>query len=161
MRIGLFIKTAQNKGFKKIKRTLEQLGIEYCKDKNPGPKQWRKAKSSPWKHTGNDPTSSLDEPTRGLDRNAKEKLGELLLSLKAAGKTILLVTHDVEFAANICTRVCLIFDGNIAQIGSKYEVLTSGIFYTTQIHKLFHGLSNILTLDDALSISSISKAGVI
>ena len=159
--LAFSLKQHKIKDFKKIKRTLEQLGIEYCKDKNPrdlssGEKQ-RVALGS---ILVTDPDILiLDEPTRGLDRNAKEKLGELLLSLKAAGKTILLVTHDVEFAANICTRVCLIFDGNIAQIGSKYEVLTSGIFYTTQIHKLFHGLSNILTLDDALSISSISKAG--
>lgn len=145
----------------KIDEVLKQLDIYHCKNKNPrdlsGGEKQRVALAS---ILITDPDILiLDEPTRGLDRNVKERLGKLLVLLKKKGKTILLVTHDVEFVAKVCNRVCLIFDGNVAQIGSKYEVLTSGVFYTTQIHKLFHGFSNVLTLDDALSITPMPKIG--
>lgn len=93
----------------------------------------------------------LDEPTRGLDRELKAKLGGILSDYARKGNAVALVTHDVEFAAAYCTRVCLLFDGSIAQMGGKYRVLTSGMYYSTQMNRLFTGYrENILTVDDAL-----------
>jgi len=49
----------------------------------------------------------LDEPTKGLDGAAKESFTELLKRLKADGLTVVIVTHDVEFAA-LCADRCAI-----------------------------------------------------
>ncbi|QZY55701.1 ABC transporter ATP-binding protein [Crassaminicella profunda] len=104
----------------------------------------------------------LDEPTRGLDRNLKERLGTIIKELQNKGKTIILVTHDVEFVGKYCERVCLIFDGSVAQVGSKYTVLTDGIYYATQMNKLFSGyVDKILTLEDAVSVVDSLKEGVV
>lgn len=45
----------------------------------------------------------LDEPTKGLDAYAKAELAQLLLALCREGASILVVTHDVEFAARYAT----------------------------------------------------------
>ncbi|MEY3677663.1 MAG: hypothetical protein RL351_890, partial [Actinomycetota bacterium] len=47
------------------------------------------------------PLLLLDEPTQGLDYGAKEQLANLLNSLAAEGKAIVVATHDLEFAAQI------------------------------------------------------------
>ncbi|SHH23096.1 ABC transporter ATP-binding protein [Tepidibacter thalassicus] len=150
--------TLDNKGIKDygiIEKILNDLDIYRYKDINPrdlsGGERQRVAIASILVMEPD--ILILDEPTRGLDKDLKEKLGNLILDLKRKGKTIILVTHDVEFTSKFCDRACLIFDGNIAQIGSKYDVLTSGIYYCTQINKLFSGyVDNVLTLEDALNL---------
>lgn len=93
----------------------------------------------------------LDEPTRGLDRILKAKLGAYLRQYAGKGHAVVVVTHDVEFAAAYCHRACLLFDGVIAQTGDKYEVLTSGLHYSTQMNRLFQGRrEGILTVEDGL-----------
>jgi len=140
-----------------IDKTLKDLNIYQYKDKNPrdlsGGEKQRVALASIL--VMEPEILLLDEPTRGLDRCLKDKLREFMLKLKSKEKTIILVTHDIEFVAKVCDRVCLIFDGSVAQVGSKYDVLTSGLYYSTQINKLFSGyVDNILTLEDALCITS-------
>ena len=48
----------------------------------------------------------LDEPTRGLDYALKERLGKLLQRIAGEGTTLLVVTHDVEFAAEYASPDC-------------------------------------------------------
>ena len=55
----------------------------------------------------------LDEPTKGIDAGGKLVLKDILERLKADGMTVLLVTHDVEFAAETADRCALFFDGEI------------------------------------------------
>ena len=55
----------------------------------------------------------LDEPTKGIDAGAKQVLRDILTRLKAEGMTLLMVTHDVEFAAETADRCALFFDGEI------------------------------------------------
>lgn len=93
----------------------------------------------------------LDEPTRGLDDMVKKKLGLLLQKLNKLGTTIIMVTHDTEFAAQFCRRYILMFKGDIIFDGSGYELFSSGIYYSTQINKLFRNFDcSIFTLQDAL-----------
>ena len=47
----------------------------------------------------------LDEPTSGLDLGSMQQVGQLLQEWKAQGKTLLVITHDEELAANWCDRV--------------------------------------------------------
>ena len=49
----------------------------------------------------------LDEPTKGMDAYAKREFGRILSALKKTGMTILMVTHDVEFAALVSDRCAL------------------------------------------------------
>lgn len=55
----------------------------------------------------------LDEPTKGLDPAAKDRLAALLQQLRGQGISILIVTHDVEFAAKHASRCALLFDGGL------------------------------------------------
>ena len=65
----------------------------------------------------------LDEPTRGLDYEAKRQLGNALRLLKSQGKAILVATHDVEFVANTADLVMHIADGQLSPARSVFEDL--------------------------------------
>ncbi len=73
----------------------------------------------------------LDEPTKGLDAAAKRVLGEMLLSLKARGITLLAVTHDLDFAAEYGDRCALLFDGEITSDDEPHIFFAHNAFYTT------------------------------
>ena len=67
----------------------------------------------------------LDEPTIGQDYQQKEKLRQFILQLKAQRKTIIIVTHDVEFVAECNPRVILMREGKIVADGKAREILTT------------------------------------
>jgi energy-coupling factor transport system ATP-binding protein len=93
----------------------------------------------------------LDEPTRGIDYRLKAVLGDVLQKLAEEGVTIILVTHDVEFAAEYADRTVMLFDGQIACDGPKHAVLGSSMFYSPQIGRLFRGYDDsVLTLREAV-----------
>lgn len=73
----------------------------------------------------------LDEPTKGLDAYSKKQIAELFFSLKNEGKTIVAVTHDIEFAADVADRCAMYFDGKIVSVSDKYEFLSENKYYTT------------------------------
>lgn len=81
----------------------------------------------------------LDECTKGMDSFAKKALGDVLASLKGEGRTILLVTHDLEFAAQYCDRCGLLFDGKIVAEDNAVEFFSQNRFYTTAAARLTRG----------------------
>ena len=93
----------------------------------------------------------LDEPTRGIDYRLKDELGRFLLDYAQKGAAIVLVTHDVEFAAEFASRVTMMFAGRIISDGNKSDTLGRSLFYSTQICKLLKGLEDeILTFNEAV-----------
>jgi heme exporter protein A len=60
------------------------------------------------------PLLLLDEPFTGLDRSAVEMLKELLVERRAAGAILLLVTHDLEIAAELCGHLAILKGGKVA-----------------------------------------------
>ena len=56
------------------------------------------------------PLIVMDEPTSGLDRGNMEQVGRLLQQLKTQGKTIVVITHDEELAADWCDRIIALQD---------------------------------------------------
>ncbi|MBS3784173.1 MAG: ATP-binding cassette domain-containing protein [Anaerolineae bacterium] len=90
----------------------------------------------------------LDEPTRGLDYQAKRELVHLLREWQAEGTSILLVTHDVELVAQAADRVVLLSQGEIIADDAP-EVLTSSPLFAPQVARLFPG-TDWLTAEDAL-----------
>jgi len=67
----------------------------------------------------------LDEPTIGQDHEQKEKLRQFIVQLQTQGKTIVIVTHDVEFVAECNPRVVLMKEGTIVADGEGKEILTN------------------------------------
>ncbi|MBB2984973.1 ABC transporter ATP-binding protein [Terracoccus luteus] len=78
----------------------------------------------------------LDEPTRGLDYGAKQRLGLVLTELAAAGTTVLLATHDVELAAEIADRVVILADGEVVGDGPARDVLAASPAFAPQVTKV-------------------------
>ena len=64
----------------------------------------------------------LDEPTAGLDPEARRALHEDLLGLREDGRTILLTTHYIEEAEKLCDRVVMLRAGEIVADGSPMEL---------------------------------------
>ncbi|ACV06759.1 ABC transporter ATP-binding protein [Kytococcus sedentarius] len=79
----------------------------------------------------------LDEPTRGLDYAAKDHLGTMLNTLAADGATVVVATHDVEFAAGATTRMLLMADGDLVADGPTAQVATSSPTFAPQVSKVF------------------------
>lgn len=65
----------------------------------------------------------LDEPTAGADLELKILIWDYLRELNAAGKTILLTTHYMEEAEQLCRTIAFIHQGKIVQIGDKKMIL--------------------------------------
>lgn len=60
----------------------------------------------------------LDEPTTGLDPQARRNLWELILSLKKQGKTVVLTTHYMDEAEELCDRIAIMDSGKIIEINT-------------------------------------------
>ncbi len=60
----------------------------------------------------------LDEPTRGLDYDAKTALAAIIASLTAGGRAVVVATHDVEFVATVSDRVLVLAEGEIVADGA-------------------------------------------
>jgi energy-coupling factor transport system ATP-binding protein len=67
----------------------------------------------------------MDEPTIGQDHDQKEKLRQFILQLQTQGKTVVIVTHDVEFVAECNPRVVLMKEGKIVADGQGKDILTN------------------------------------
>lgn len=78
----------------------------------------------------------LDEPTKGLDAYAKAELAKLLQELCREGTAILIVTHDVEFAARYAERCALMFDGLLLSEGEPHRFFAGNRFYTTDANRI-------------------------
>jgi len=71
----------------------------------------------------------LDEPTTGLDPRARREVWEVLLGLKAKGKTVFLTTHYMEEAELLADRVAIISRGKIIAMGSPRELIADNANY--------------------------------
>src|SRR5580658_5930833 len=69
----------------------------------------------------------MDEPTTGLDPQARHLIWERLRSLLARGKTILLTTHFMEEAERLCHRLCVIEEGRKVAEGAPSALIASEI----------------------------------
>jgi ABC-2 type transport system ATP-binding protein len=67
----------------------------------------------------------LDEPTTGLDPQARRQLWELVQELRAAGRTIMLTTHYMDEAERLCDRVAIVDHGKVIALGTPRELIQS------------------------------------
>ncbi|MBQ3412775.1 MAG: ATP-binding cassette domain-containing protein [Oscillospiraceae bacterium] len=67
----------------------------------------------------------LDEPTTGQDQRGKTRLGNLALQMKEAGRTIMIISHDMEFVARYADRVVVMTKGEVIMDGTPEEVFSN------------------------------------
>ena len=78
----------------------------------------------------------LDEATKGLDPFFKISLARVLKKLTDNGKTLFMVSHDIEFCAEYADTCAMFFDGGIVSVGKPHEFFPGNNFYTTSSNKM-------------------------
>lgn len=78
----------------------------------------------------------MDEPTKGLDNLLKMKFGELLKRLASNGRTLIFVSHDIEFCSRFANRCIMFFDGGISGEGTPRKLFSGNNFYTTAANRM-------------------------
>lgn len=71
----------------------------------------------------------LDEPTKGLDRAAREQVAGMIESARREGVTVVVSTHDLTFVRRVADRVSLMFDGELACTEPVGEFFRNNLFY--------------------------------
>ena len=105
----------------------------------------------------------LDEPTIGQDHQQKEKLQQFILQLNAQKKTVVVVTHDVEFVAECSPRVILmsqgkiLVDGRAEQILTEPKVLAQASIVPPQVTQIFLELADLGLPADVIDVHEAAK----
>ena len=103
-------------------------------------------------------TLILDEPTIGQDHEQKEKLRQFIMQMQTQGKTVVTVTHDVEFVAECNPRVVVMKEGKILADGEGKEILTDPALLETssivlpQVAQVFTRLGELGLPKDIIDI---------
>lgn len=100
----------------------------------------------------------LDEPTRGLDYRAKTQLIAMVDELVAEGRSVVVSTHDVEFAARAADRVVVLAEGDIVADGPTGEVIVASPVFAPQVAKILSPLP-YLTVDQVTAVLPHEEAG--
>ena len=105
----------------------------------------------------------LDEPTIGQDYQQKEKLRQFIVQLNTQGKTVIIVTHDIEFVAECNPHVILMAQGKIMAEGGAKETLTNRNLVTQafivppQISQIFFELSDLKLPTNVIDVYDARK----
>jgi len=83
------------------------------------------------------PLLLLDEPTRGLDPDSKDRLVRFLRAHAADGGAAIVATHDVELAAAVATRVVMLAAGEVIADGAPAAVLGDSHVFAPQMTRVF------------------------
>jgi energy-coupling factor transport system ATP-binding protein len=89
-------------------------------------------------------TFALDEPTRGMDREAKRELAAELRRRAKDGQAVIVATHDPEFAAAAANRAILLADGRVIADGAASDLLAGGWYFATETARILGGASGAL-----------------
>jgi energy-coupling factor transport system ATP-binding protein len=91
----------------------------------------------------------LDAPTIGQDHQQKERLSQFIIQLNRQHKTVIIVTHDVEFVAECQPKIVLMAEGKILAEGEAKNILTNtdlvnqASVVTPEIAQIFLGLEDL------------------
>lgn len=81
----------------------------------------------------------MDEPVKSLDSYAKAAVGDIIADLSKDGVTVVIVTHDIEFAADTAQRCSLLFNGEIVSTEVPRLFFSENNFYTTAALRIARG----------------------
>lgn len=103
----------------------------------------------------------MDEPTKGLDSSIKKEFIKILKYLKSQGITIIIVTHDIEFAATCADRCALFFRGDIVSEAETKLFFAENKFYTTTAARMTDGYyNNTVTIEDIIKICKLNNGEI-
>ena len=100
----------------------------------------------------------LDEPTRGMDRDHRHRLAELLLGLGDAA--VIVATHDPEFAAAFAQRVILLAAGSVIVDAAARDVLSGGTWFATETARILGGAGAALTPVEGAAVVERSRTSL-
>lgn len=102
----------------------------------------------------------LDEPTKGMDFVFKKKLSGLFSALKKAGKTIIMVSHDIDFCAECSDFSALMFCGEIISDNISKKFFAGNSFYTTSANRIARGVfPDAVTCEDVIRLCRENPIG--
>ena len=109
---------------------------------------------------GNPEILLLDEPTKGMDPAFKEEFASIIQTIQHAGVTIMMVTHDVEFAAKHVTRCSMLFQGEVIVTEDTTAFFKDNDYYTTMINRITKGshVPAVVTVEEAKISWQVKKA---
>jgi ABC-type polar amino acid transport system ATPase subunit len=111
----------------RARQLLESLGVAHRRDALPrelsGGEAQRVAIARAM--AMDPPLLLMDEPTASLDPARRAELGETLVKLTGGGRTLVVTTHDDDFARDFAGRVVILADGEAVEEGSPREVLSN------------------------------------
>lgn len=124
--LKFFSSLYRKKGYS-IEELLKKVGLENDADKRVSEySKGMKARLNFIKAIMHDPILLfLDEPTSGLDPTNSRMMKDMILAEKAKGKTVLLTTHNMQDAAELCDRVAFIVNGKIRALDSPHNLIMS------------------------------------
>jgi energy-coupling factor transporter ATP-binding protein EcfA2 len=142
-----------NKEPEKVEKWLKQMKLLAYRDHNPRKLSiGEKHRAALAAVLASEPVLLLlDEPTTGMDSEQKQSLGELLIKLCRQQKSVLLITHDIDFASEYAGRILFMHNGRILEDGPVEELMKGNVFYASQVARLFRDTDS----------SIVNKAGAI
>lgn len=122
-----FFSSLYEKKSRPIDELLQMVGLEHDADKRLADySKGMKSRLNFIKALLHDPPLlCLDEPTSGLDPANSRRMKDMILAEKAKGKTILLTTHNMQDATELCDRVAFIVGGKIRALDSPHNLIMS------------------------------------
>ena len=81
----------------------------------------------------------LDEPTKGLDAHTRNIFTDILRKLKEQDVTVVIVTHDIEFASGIADRCAMLFRGQVASVSPAADFFPDSSYYTSAASRMSRG----------------------
>ena len=122
-----FFASLYEKSGRPIEELLEMVGLQNDADKRVSDfSKGMKSRLNFVKALLHDPALLfLDEPTSGLDPTNNRMMKDMILEEKKRGKTILLTTHNMQDATELCDRVAFIVNGEIYALDSPHNLIMS------------------------------------
>ncbi|MDQ2837421.1 MAG: ATP-binding cassette domain-containing protein [Actinomycetota bacterium] len=99
----------------------------------------------------------LDEPTRGLDYQAKRALIGIVELLAGQGRSVVISTHDVEFVASSADRVIVLAEGEIVADGPTAEVIVASPAFAPQTAKILAPLEFLTVEQVATALAAVTR----
>jgi ABC-2 type transport system ATP-binding protein len=99
----------------------------------------------------------LDEPTTGLDPQSRRQLWDLIVELKASGRSIVLTTHYMDEAERLCDRVAIVDHGRVIALGTPRALIASlGAEHVVEFTS--PGSAEVLSAEELQSLEGIQSA---
>jgi energy-coupling factor transport system ATP-binding protein len=100
----------------------------------------------------------LDEPTRGMDWARKQELATWIAEMAHRGASVVVATHDVEFASAFAGRVVLLGDGELIADGPVGEILSGGWYFATEVARILGATGAISPEQGAATLREMARA---